>query len=51
MNVEGKDPSLAGSGFSAGVIALSAGAGLLVGALGTGLAVSVVGKKKRREGM
>ena len=42
-------PSLAGSGFSGGVVALSAGAGLGVGALASGLLVNAFSKRKKKE--
>ena len=41
-------PSVTGTTFTAGSLMLSAGAGLGVGALVSGLAVSAAGKKKRK---
>ena len=49
MHAEEKDVSLAGTGFTAGTIALSAGAGLAVGALTSAFAVSSISKRKRKE--
>ena len=42
-------PTAAGSGFSAGTLALTGGAGLALGALISGIAVTVTGKKKKSE--
>ena len=44
-----KSASLAGSGFSAGTVALSGGAGLAVGALASGLFLRASGKNRRKE--
>ena len=46
---EVKDPSLAGTGFTAGTIAISAGAGLAVGALASAFAVTSLNKRKRKK--
>ena len=46
---DAKTAGLAGSGFSAGTVALSGGTGLAVGALASALITKATGKKRKKE--